>query len=160
MKVVNRSKIPTAELLPLLKFALKKIKRSNLATLYFEDGRRGGEGETWMWAPSGYQSESPTRPACVIVRVAPRDSFRPYRDQYVTSLPVEFKAWEEEVLVVLAHELKHLDDFWTVGETTEEGAESFALATLKSWRSLTKPQKKSYNRSHPRRNPDGPVDRA
>lgn len=63
----------------------------------------------------------------------------PRKDMYVPEVVVTFHDFEEELLYVLAHEMRHIDQFWTslrrvYGHEAEVDAERFALRVLNLWR--------------------------
>lgn len=141
MKIENSSQVPTATLRPLLAFALKRTPLSNMARLEILPGAWGKTtgGYAFMYHP---EKPDPIAPSLVRLWVsAGGRCFIPHLQQHVPELaPFPVYTWEEELLLVIAHELAHIRDFWTRPDKLDDAhwlevsAETFAIDTVKAWR--------------------------
>ena len=141
MLIQNQSKVPTKRLKPLLSFVLKRIKHGALGSLSLKDAQYRQEGwrtygRTWKVSPEEYPGRCPSLIEIFFGTVAKY----PFTDQYKPYTPsVKICSWEEEVLLVLAHEARHLDQYWAPGKLAplpdrELDAELFAIQTVDQWR--------------------------
>lgn len=143
MKVLNRTQIPTAQLKPLVLFAVARAGQlAEMASLHFEPSKDANCGPCTGLAQ---MSVALGQPAPSLVKVWLRDpaAFVPNRQQYVPELePVQVNTWAEEALLVIAHELRHIVQFWDPDidldqHEMEVDAEAFAIETLNAWRSAS-----------------------
>lgn len=142
MKIENHSdNIQTREIRALFNFVKQYTKYSYCAVLRVCDAppakMTGGFANHTEPDPDLYD---PVAPSSVELLVGDRSPRFPYKDQHVPELPpVTINTWEEEVLLVLAHELRHIDQFWSWdqindGHLIEVDAERFAIEVLEKWR--------------------------
>lgn len=143
MKAVNLTSHRSADLKPLIAFARARVGRlADLARLELRDAPAGvmSYGEASMNAETG---ASLAVPSLVEVWVSqPWASNYPLPQQYVPELPqIWLQDWSEEVLLVIAHELRHIVQFWEGDNldayAMEVDAEAFAIETLYAWRQET-----------------------
>lgn len=141
MKVLNSSRIPTAQLRPLIEFALSQGDRSSrLARFVFTDAP---PGETCSGRAHWNEGDDAAYPSLVELRLSsPDPRFYPRFDQHVPELePTRLESWDEEALLVISHELRHVAQFWTENMDAHEmeiDAEAFAIQTLHDWRALNR----------------------
>jgi hypothetical protein len=104
---------------------------------------RAPVGSRNSYAPgTGPGTHDPVIPAWVEIKLRHRE-YGPYLSQHVPELPpVLIHTWQEEVLVVLAHEFRHIEQMWgrciphtaTTSHGMEIDAEQFAIQVLTDWR--------------------------
>lgn len=152
MKVRNRTEIRTAVLKPFLDFA--RHHAGSLAELTTVEFRKADEGcivsglalkDEFGGAITGFDFNGTcTEPSLVIIRLSDEDPRHyPHQQQVVPELePVTINSWIEEVLLVIAHELRHIAQFWDPDfnedpHMMEVDAEAFAIETLNAWRGAT-----------------------
>ena len=134
MKIKNRSYLAPRILKPILRFVLARVrKEADLVTL-----------------TQAHQVDLAGRPTCGGLATRDGDSYSvevgvddrceyPRVQRLCYRTPVELRSVEEEVVVILAHEMRHLDQF--AGRThegrdleAEVDAELFAAEVLEQWR--------------------------
>ncbi|NDG28105.1 MAG: hypothetical protein EB120_13145 [Proteobacteria bacterium] len=84
------------------------------------------------------ESNDLSRPSMIKIWLG-KDRQYPCQDSYVPEIKVTFHDFEEELIYVMAHEFRHIDQFWTSlrrveGHAAELDAERFALKVLNIWR--------------------------
>jgi hypothetical protein len=138
MRLENRStRHETPKLLPLVEFAVRQAKYASLATLRLVDARKPDQiigGYSWKFDP---QVGDLTLVAPSLVKMTLSAAERYPRLQRARSggwCRSSSQTWEEEFLLVLAHELRHVDQFWgeriTDAHKAEVDAERFALRCI------------------------------
>lgn len=138
MRIQNATHVPTRDLELMVGFVeglLPAAAASRLQVLQNTGGRKvSGQAEDGEPGPF---------PCLVTLWVAPLEARTyPAKEQYVPYLPaITVFSQEEELLLVLAHELRHCHQFLNkaeFGEKTspflEEDAETFAYEALFLWR--------------------------
>lgn len=121
------------------KFIAKYCKYNVLATVRLLDAPPDKEtmgGIAYQQCPD--DSYDVAAPSLIKIWVTAHDNY-PRQDSYVPEVVVTFHDFEEELLYVLAHEMRHIDQFWTslrrvFGHEAEVDAERFALRVLNLWR--------------------------
>lgn len=144
MRIKNSSRVATAKIRKLLAFILPYCTHSDRARLEVKNARFG-------YMTRGLTTFVPPRDSGNLVEIAvSRANVRyPYRSQYWPGFPgVDIRDWDEEVVFVLAHELKHVDDYWeqslgTSQRQMELRAEKFAIRILKAWRAKNRRRRQS-----------------
>lgn len=124
----NRSSFSTATLRKLTNFVAKKCRLPELAHIRVYDGR--GEGLAYKSSP---YKDTPTV-SCVEIwlKDGPFPKVNCYRKR---AGKMKIYSWEEEYVLILAHELRHIDQFWTkMPRFYEVDAERFAMDVLKTYR--------------------------
>jgi hypothetical protein len=141
MRLENRStRHETPKLLPLVEFAVRQAKYASLATLRLVDARKPEQiigGYSWKFDPQ-VGDLALVAPSLVKMTLSAAERY-PRCSEHVPEVgPIEFQTWEEEFLLVLAHELRHVDQFWgeriTDAHKAEVDAERFALRSLQRYR--------------------------
>lgn len=141
VRIENESRYHTTEILiPVVDFVCTYTSYSPLATLRVTDLRQahhfsGGFARKLRLDVSDL---SLVAPGLITVELS-RGAVYPRTTRYVEEVgPIVVESFEEEFLVVLAHEAKHFDDF-AVGLVAsdhkhEVRAERFAVKLLRKWR--------------------------
>jgi hypothetical protein len=142
----------TRDLNPLIDFVAKYSKFAYLAKLVVTtttrtdtEGRPTCAGQAHRQNPRLTETDV-SAPSLVEVGLNADASYP--RTQRLSRLMPElrFANWREEFVAVLAHELRHIDQFWTGSHTqgqeleAEVDAETFAAAVLNAFRSSAKPR--------------------
>lgn len=88
-------------------------------------------------------------PALVSIKLGKRDRLYPHYQHFLPETPrVRLGSWEEETLLLIAHELRHIVQFWNIGlcslssHESEVDAENFAVMVLRQWRHLKSLEKR------------------
>lgn len=140
MKFENYStRISTQAIKEAAKFIGKYCKYNVLATIRVLDAPE----EKFTMGGLAYQhcpdeSYDVSAPSLIKIWVNKNNEY-PKQDSYVPQVVVVFQDFEEEFLYVLAHEMRHIDQFWTSlksikGYEAEVDAEKFALKVLNLFR--------------------------
>lgn len=147
MKILNLSSRPTQPLRPLVDFILSRLDKSaQLARIQLLDQPNAAQtssGLAEMRVPG-----DAAHPSRVTVYLSYDSAINfPASFQHVPEIkPFEIRSWEEEVLLVLAHELRHVVQFWgdeqMSAHVMEVDAEAFAISTVKAWRIAQKSNSK------------------
>lgn len=141
MRIENKSAyFQTGRLTQIAEFAARYTQYSALATVRFTDGADGHKltgGYAYKQRPD-VSELSLVAPSLVKI-ILGRGRKYPRGTSHVDSLGIiKLESWDEEVLFVLAHELRHIDQFWSMTFTDEDAAEldaeRFAIKVLKTWR--------------------------
>lgn len=143
VKVENLSRIPTKSLRPLIEFVAARVASGHMARVRVLDGKpeRHTGGLATKYFPTPEQHDLVTPSAIRLWLYEPGTHVYPRIERHVEELEaVVLSSWEEEVLLVLAHELRHIDQFWDEewdgdDHAGEVDAEAFAIQVLKDWRS-------------------------
>lgn len=140
MTLLNRSANLTAkDLEPLVEFASRGCRNRDLVKVMVLDAKLGksfGYGRAHMVSPLTTTTD---KPSLVQVWVTPGGRARTSRAVPAMG-PVTVANWEEEFLLVLAHELRHIDQFWEERFTedqvaaSERDAEGHARGVLRRYR--------------------------
>lgn len=144
MRLINRSKVSTKRLRKVLSFILPYTRYYGLGRVEVDNygGRvisctTSGMAHKLDGNPNTYD---PNRPSLVQIWIGNVPSY-PILDQYKNYGPkVELSSLDEELVLVIAHELGHLDDFWAWDQTeisdrqSEVRAESFAVKVLNEYK--------------------------
>ena len=153
MNLVNRSNLRrTASLYPLIDFVTQFCDYAYLAKLrVVPTSRTDGAGRPTCAGQAHRQNPNLTEadvatPSLVEVGLHPEAAYP--RTQRLNRLCPEltFRTWQEEFVAVLAHELRHIDQFWTGSHTrgqeleAEVDAETFAAAVLNAFRTARAPR--------------------
>lgn len=111
MSIRNESGVPTAAIEKALRFCSRYSRFSvltNLLCLRSSTGHVGGKA--YKKDPRGAAAD---RPSLVALWLPTPDQQYPKTLHHVAEVgPIQVWSWEEEVTVVLAHELRHIDQFW------------------------------------------------
>ncbi len=134
MKIVNRSRHhQTSKLRLAIEFCARRCEYSDEVTLVLTDRRRSG-GET------GGLTDARGEPTVVTLSLS-RGVKYPQLDAAVPEVgEVRLESLEEEVVVVLGHELQHVSQFrtgmfWEIGrEAAEIDAETVGQGRLAAWK--------------------------
>ncbi|MGH9425427.1 MAG: hypothetical protein ACRD2L_03860 [Terriglobia bacterium] len=140
MKICNSSKRKTKDLRALAEFIAARCQQGFMADLVFsqtKDGARS-EGHAWKDRKEAPEHREGIAPSLVEVTVPDANTSYPAYVARVLDHPaIEVSSWQEEVVLVMAHEFRHIDQFWTVPFTdrtaSEHDAENFALKTLRDF---------------------------
>lgn len=132
MKVTNLSSFhSTSALMPVLDFMCKRAPTS--AEIMLKD-------QAWGLFSGGYATKEPAPAATIWMS---RALIYPCVSQHVPEVaPVTVHSFEEELVLVLAHEIRHLSQFNDIprhfttadAHAAEIDAEWFASKTLKAWK--------------------------
>lgn len=141
MRILNGSKHKTSSLKHLVAFAASTVRMSHMARLSLLDREAGlasgGEAEKRYGA-------SKAEPSMITLWLS-RGLKYPFGQTHVQSVgQIVFRSWEEEILFVLSHELRHIDQMWGAApsgtyDENEEDAELHALQVLRQWRAVSWP---------------------
>lgn len=142
MKVKNRSGIDTNEIKALTSFVEDCTTHSYMATLEVEPSEDGmsSSGVAYRFNPEHELPQSPPG----LVKVSVSGATYPYLSVHrKASGGVVLQDWREEFVLVLAHELRHVAQFWggVNAKQKEVDAERFAIAVLNEWRSIQRRSK-------------------
>jgi len=132
----NSSRRDTAVLADLYRFMSDRFLHTNKVSLDILDQESGVESGGFA------EKNKPTNgyPSSVTVWVTGDNRTFPYNNVFEGFSTVLY-SWEEEFLLVLAHELRHIDQFYgTVPEFFEKDAESYAINTLQAYRVFVQTQ--------------------
>jgi hypothetical protein len=137
MVIHNESARPTKQLRPLINFCKPFFNHHALVSLFMYTADRNGE-LTGGWADKYHLGVVFTDgvPSSVLLRLSKGMKY-PTASVYRKSVgQVTFDNWQEEFLFVLAHELRHIDQFWSFEPPRhyEVDAEKFALEVLAEYR--------------------------
>lgn len=162
MKIYNHTDIKTRDLLPLVNFVAARCKTSMMAHLVVTEdpGFRAMNGFAWHRSfddDHGYDHPvpmyDPTAPSRVTIRfAAPQYPKTTIYRQSVGKVTV--RSWQEEFVQVLAHELRHIDQFWSTSVMPREyevDAERFSHEVLNDWRLEQQRQHRTKPRATARR---------
>jgi hypothetical protein len=142
MRINNVSSHPTKVFYPIVDFITQYDKYSALATLHIMDTDEVFSHGVCHRIDPKMDEILFAAPSLIELRVR-KDCIYP-----VTSLhamgPVTVWTWEEEVLLVLAHEMAHLNQYYGYpasystdqNEEAEEKAEEYAIVLMNLWREL------------------------
>lgn len=160
MHLTNDSNLRrTRDLNPLIDFVAKYSKYAYLAKLVVvattrtdNEGRPTCAGQAHRQNPRLTEADV-SAPSLVEVGLNPESAYP--RTQRLSRLTPElrFANWREEFVAVLAHELRHIDQFWTGSHTrgqeleAEVDAETFAAAVLNAFRTSAAPRALGTRRS-------------
>lgn len=141
MKVVNESHRALSDILPLVEFVAAKTQYADMAYLHIHPGQYGSDGTPRVargQAERDNKNSAGTTPSRVDIWLAKGVCF-PRDDEYPAAGVgvVVLQDWREEFVLVLAHELRHIDQFWWFRQrpgNIEYDAESFAVKVLNQWR--------------------------
>lgn len=137
--VQNNSRLQMSELRPLLEFAIGEVGQAaqNTRVTIVDHDMKWSAGLAEMYG----EGEDALFPSHVLICLGTMLPERfPHVEQYLPETPaIEVRSWEEEFLLVVAHELKHVDQFWSDFDCAdahgmEVDAEGFAIQTLVRWR--------------------------
>lgn len=120
-------------------FIGKYCKYNILATIRLLDApeeNKGIGGIAYQQCPD--DSYDISAPSLIKIWITGNGKY-PRQDSYVPEVVLTFHDFEEELLCVLAHEMRHIDQFWTslrrvYGQEAEVDAEKFAARILELWR--------------------------
>lgn len=137
MKIaVNDSRRSTQDLQELVDFVTEYFQYPHLATLYFSDGKEKGFITSGIARKFHYESVIYHQiPGAIHIEIG-HGVYYPTVSVYRKRVgPVTFTAWQEEVLFVLAHEFRHIDQFWSLKRPKhfEVDAERFAKSVLEKY---------------------------
>lgn len=102
-----------------------------------------GAGNAYRWDPT--DNVDPLAPSLIVLQVSRNRSY-PVKDTYCDEKDkpyaeeVTIHSWDEEFVLILAHELRHIDQFFCINgnglseRQMEEDAEKFAIKVLSSYR--------------------------
>jgi hypothetical protein len=138
MRIQNESGVPTKTLRPLLKFALECLPpEAQMAQFRILDG----DPRKTMGGLADMDGGCGATPSMVTLWLtSPQNGMYPRADQHVPELdPVTLNSWTEEVLLIVAHELQHVvqfydDESYEDAHVMEVDAEAQAIQVLNAWR--------------------------
>lgn len=136
MKIINESAIPTRTMLPLINFTRRYFWcRDDFLLKIFNhtDKRPGIVGSAEKIYPNWIKGSEFN---LVQLQMNPQKKFK-RKDMYRKAAgPVYFKSWEENFIMVLAHELRHIDQFTSenIPYHMEVDAEKYAMLVLNEYR--------------------------
>jgi hypothetical protein len=124
LKIVNKSSKRVRDLRPLSDFVAKRCRHSHMAHLVVGElpDHVFANGHAWQ-----REGEDPTAPSRVTVDFG--CEMFPKKVKHQGNPPVVVTSAEEEFVVVLAHELRHIDQFWD-GKLFERDADAESDAEL------------------------------
>jgi hypothetical protein len=139
VRIDNQTDLPRSDLERMVAFVQGLLPKTAAARFAFLPREEGGTKTT------GQAEDDEPQPFPCLVTVwvtAPGVRLFPAREQYVPFLPpVLLRSHEEEVMLVLAHEMRHVHQFMSHAEYVnhqhiqlEEDAEEFAYQALFLWR--------------------------
>lgn len=141
MRINNHSSIITEKFYPIIDFILQHGDRySSLATLYIDETKGDfSRGLCHRIAPELDEIHL-VAPSLIELWVR-KDAKYPATSEHVMG-PVKVCDWNEEVLLVLAHEIAHLNQYYGYpasysseqNKEAEESAEMSAIVVLEKWR--------------------------
>jgi hypothetical protein len=132
VKVVNQSHRLMSEILPLVEFVAARMQYADMAYLHLRSGI------AYAMATKNNDNPAGTTPSRVDISM-PRLRLYPRDDQYPEAGVgvVVLNDWREEFILTLAHELRHIDQFWWTRKlpaNIEHDAETFGVQVLNDWR--------------------------
>lgn len=133
MKILNHSGRKTSVLRPLARFVASHCKCSVMAHLLLIDTPQYVHMNGHAWKREGGDPGAPSR-----VSIAFGSNEYP-KTTVQAGITTTVSCWEEEFVLVLAHELRHVDTFWSKEgppHNYEEDAEEFAHGILAEYRNL------------------------
>lgn len=141
MIIENYSMHRLSDLKPLVLFASRHVPMAHMARLKFVDSQdREMCTKGMAYSADPFNQEHRPDPSLVVIDLSSVRQY-PCQDQYLPEVPaVTLRSWEEEVLLVLAHEFRHIEQYWTwrfedlIGWEMEIDAELFAIKVLDAWR--------------------------
>lgn len=149
MDIKNESKTPLERFRTLVNFVCKQTDFSHLAVLYVLDAQQksiGGKADQINPDPCRYASTLPG-----LIRMwlpTGQTEGYPKKSQFIKDLPpIILDTWEEEFVLVLAHELRHLDQFnlnrykASQLDEAEKDAESFGYSIVELYRTKVSKRK-------------------
>lgn len=120
MLIANLSCKETSELLPLIQFVSGHCDNSAMANLIIEDSvGLFSSGRAWKFVPrKGGDHPILGRydfgtPSLVRVGLSTKRHYPKISLHRQSVGPIEVSSWEEEFVFVLAHELRHIAQFWS-----------------------------------------------
>jgi hypothetical protein len=137
--IENNSRLRLSELRPLLEFAIGAVgqEAQNTRMTIVDHCVAWPAGLAEMYG----EEENALYPSHVLICLGSMLPDRyPSTQRYLPELPeVAVESWEEEFLLVVTHELRHIKQFWTDFDCEnthgmEIDAEAFAIKTLLLWR--------------------------
>lgn len=142
VRVINRGQRRTSEYQALMKFVRARAKYAAVVNVFLYDDpklQRMCEGHAFRQDPFFYKG---AESSLVTIGIPLKTEERfPYKHAHVPGLEVTYADWQEEFVVVLAHELRHIEQFWTwkeedISDTmyTEVDAELFGVTVLRQFR--------------------------
>lgn len=138
MRVLNFTQEPTSHFRKLAKFVRKYTQYDHMCVLEVYNTLRrkfSGGGATYCM----YRQRDPSAAEPSLIRIWRGNCTTPYKTLRVKKLgKVTVNTRDEEFVFILAHEMKHLDDFWGgrgwKNKNSEYSAEQFAIQILKKYR--------------------------
>jgi hypothetical protein len=127
----NTSHRSDAELKPLVKYVTDHCYHHKLAVIHVRSGlqRAFSQGHARKYHYNG-------TPSLVTIRLSKALPY-PYSSMYRKRAgPAIVHCWQEEFIFVLAHEMRHIDQFWSIlghHRHIEVDAERFAIQVLRSY---------------------------
>lgn len=148
MKIHNSSPLSRATLRAFVSFIVKRSPNSVLAKVSVEMGQQQRTTGGIAFLEDPHRAYDPSAPSLVEILTSDPMSFIPHDEKYVDILEgIRVETWEEEVFLTLAHELRHIAQFWPEKSDPtldaymmEVDAEAFAIQTLAEWR-ISRPSK-------------------
>lgn len=145
MKICNSSKKKIKDLRGLAEFVSARCTQAFMTDLVFSTAKDGGrsDGHAWKDRKESVSHKEGIAPSLVEISVPDENASYPaYVARVLDFLAVEVSSWQEEVVLVLAHEFRHIDQFWTTPfterEAAERDAETFALGVLGEFQAAIK----------------------
>lgn len=138
MYVVNETKYDNSVLNPLIQFVLTQMPIGQLAWLHMVDGGAADPMEVTGGLAEGHSPfpADPSVPHRVTLWLRLNPQKYPYKTCHRKSVgEVSVDSWEEEFVLVLAHELRHVHQFvFGTPRNYEVDAERHAIAVLTQYR--------------------------
>lgn len=146
MHLINHSHVPDAFLQGIADTIEMDFKHSHRVILYVHTEKKNPvfstSGMAYKKAPTIFNNLIQFGFDSLIVLSLSQHTPFPFFSKYVAEVPgIEVMSMEEDVLLVMAHELRHIDQFWesrvieTNKHLAEIDAERHAVATLIKYRS-------------------------
>lgn len=112
MKVLNFSARPTKELTALVDWTYRKFRYALMAKLILEDAdNKTTDGFSWKFDPF----HKSLTPSLVLMKLGRHVKY-PYQDKHYMRLgEIQVNDWKEEFVLVLAHELQHIEQYYALG---------------------------------------------
>lgn len=154
MHLVNHSTIPDSVIQPILDMVAADFRYAHKAVIYahtqYSYSQPSIYGVAYKFAPAPFDRFQKHGKDSLIVLSFPQRSCYPFDTQHVREVPtMTINNFEEELVLVLAHELRHVDQFF-LGTITEHNryeaeidAEKHAIATLLKYRRLLVNQRRA-----------------
>lgn len=139
MKIHNTSRLANKQIRPLVDFVCARFEFSYMAHLVLVDHDEPGLGTNgWSWkeAEDDFDPTAPSRVALVLSHGLPYPA-KTYNQPEVGEITIN--SWEEEFVLVLGHELRHIDQYWSPAEFPENfelDAEQHGVLALEAYRKL------------------------